>query len=303
MTQNYNKIGLALGGGAARGWAHFGVIRALAEQGIKPDIVCGTSIGALVGASYVTGCMPQFEKWVTSLRKRDVAAMLDFTMGGGLIEGDRLMSFLRDKITIDAKIEHLEIPFASVATNLATGNEEWFQEGDLLDAVRASISLPGLFTPVCINGKWLADGALVNPVPVSVCRALGAEQIIAVDLNAHMVGKPFRKTQQHIHSLLSSKNENNNIKSWFNTVLDKVMSNNQNGEDEEPSLFDVLNSSVTIMQDRISRSRMAGDPPDVLLRPDLSDIGMLDFDHARKAIDKGMICVQRHLPALEVLKN
>lgn len=302
MKKFNNKIGLALGGGAARGWAHFGIIRALAEQGIKPDVVCGTSIGALVGASYVTGCMDEFENWVSNLRKRDVAAMLDFTVGGGLIEGDRLMKFLRDEISINANIEDLEISYAAVATELETGNELWFQSGDLLEGVRASISLPGLFTPVCVNGKWLADGALVNPVPVSTCRALGAEQIIAVDLNAHMVGKSFRKPQHH-ESKNIMVNENSNIKSWFSEVLDKVLSNNKpDYSDEDPGLFDVLNSAVTIMQDRITRSRMAGDPPDVLLRPNLSDIGMMDFDHAKEAIKKGMTCVNRHLPALEVLE-
>lgn len=303
MKQFEHKIGLALGGGAARGWAHFGIIRALAEQGIQPDIVCGTSIGALVGASYVTGCMEEFEKWVSGLRKRDVAAMLDFTVGGGLIEGDRLMKFLRDDIAIDAKIENLDIPYAAVATNLATGTEIWLQSGDLLDAVRASISLPGLFTPVCYEDKWLADGALVNPVPVSVCRALGAEQIIAVDLNAHIVGKPFRKLIHRKKTTPSTIQDGNNMSNWLRNVLEKFLNNNKSAANNEgPGLFDVLNSTITIMQDRITRSRMAGDPPDVLLRPNLSDIGMMDFDHAEEAIDKGSACVSRHLPAFDVLR-
>ena len=305
MTKYKQKLGLALGGGAARGWAHFGIIRGLAEQGIEPDIVCGTSIGALVGATFISGHMRQFEEWVLSLRKRDVAAMLDFTVGGGLIEGERLMQFMRKEFSIDGNIEDFDIAYAAVATELATGNEIWFQDGNLLDAVRASISLPGLFTPVCLQGKWMADGALVNPVPVSVCRALGAEQIIAVDLNAHMVGKPFRKILQHSHHHEPAPPKDTTMKGWFKSVVDKVMDNNNRHEsaDDQPGLFDVLNSAVTIMQDRITRSRMAGDPPDVLLRPDLSDIGLMDFDQANKAIDKGMSCVIRHLPALDVLKN
>lgn len=301
MEQNNKKIGFALGGGAARGWAHFGIIHALAEQGIKPDIVCGTSIGALVGASYVTGCMSLFEQWVSSLRKRDVAAMLDFTVGGGLIEGERLMTFLRNQIAMDAKIENLDIPYAAVATELATGNEVWFQRGDLLDAVRASISLPGLFTPVYLHGKWLADGALVNPVPVSVCRALGADIVIAVDLNAHLLGRPFRFHQQPQAGAETGKQRVSHARKCFQGVLEKVCNNNFEDENNEPGLFDVLGSAVTIMQDRISR--MAEESPDVLLRPDLSDISMLDFDHGKQAVEKGIACVQRHLPALDVLRS
>jgi len=298
MTTIKKKIGLTLGGGAARGWAHFGIIRALEAQGIKPDIICGSSIGALVGATYVTNCHSRFEEWVISLRKRDIAALLDFTLGGGLIEGDRLMKFMREQILTDIKIEDLDIPYAAVATELATGNEVWFQTGDLCDAVRASISLPGLFTPVCLNNRWFADGALVNPVPVSVCRALGAEQIIAVDLNSHLVGKPFREAK--LKKNIQQAKDENNVQRWFGEVADKLFDNENNNEG--PRIFDVLNSAIIIMQDRITRSRMAGDPPDVLLRPDLSDIGMMDFDHAAEAIEKGIACVERHLPSLDVLQ-
>lgn len=299
MTKHKNKIGLALGGGAARGWAHFGIIRSLVKNGIKPDIVCGTSIGALVGASYVTDCMDDFEKWVCGLRKRDIASMLDFTVGGGLIEGDRLMKFLRNEISIDQNIEQLDIPYAAVATDLVTGNEVWFQEGDLLEAVRASISLPGLFSPVCVKGKWLADGALVNPVPVSVCRALGADKVIAVDLNAYILGKSFNNIEE-IASCEMNHAKSDNMKGWFKSVMDKYLNGNSKNY-QEPGLFDVLNSALTIMQDRITRSRMAGDPPDLLLRPDLSEIGMMDFDTAEKAIEIANNYVSRHLPALDGL--
>ncbi len=297
MTKINNKIGFALGGGAARGWAHFGIIRALEAQGIKPDIICGTSIGALVGATYVTHCHNHFEQWVLSLRKRDIAGLLDFTVGGGLIEGNKLMDVMRQKISVGVQIEDLAIPYAAVATVLSTGNEVWFQKGDLLDAVRASISLPGLFTPVYLNGEWLADGALVNPVPVSVCRALGADQVIAVDLNSHNVGKPFR--QAKLKKELQDVKSERNVKTWFSDVSDKFFDNEK--DNDGPGIFDVLGSAVTIMEDRISRSRMAGDPPDVLLRPNLSNINMMDFDCASDAINKGEACVERNLPALEVL--
>lgn len=298
MMMKNKKIGLALGGGAARGWAHFGIIRALEAQGIKPDIICGTSIGALVGAAYVTNCMPHFEEWVLSLRKRDIAGLLDFTIGGGLIEGSKLMNFLRKELLTDINIEDLEIPYAAVATELTTGNEVWFQNGGLFDAVRASISLPGLFTPVYLNDTWYADGSLVNPVPVSVCRALGAERIIAVDLNSHVVGKAFR--QAKLKQELQYARPINTAKRWFGEALDKLYDNGKSNEGL--GIFDVLNSAVVIMQDRITRSRMAGDPPDILLRPDLSDIGMMDFDHAAEAIEKGIACVERNLPILDTIR-
>jgi len=286
-NQNKAKIGFALGGGAARGWAHFGIIRALAELGIKPDIISGSSIGALVGASYATGTIDEFEAWTRALRKRDIAGLLDFTLGSGLIEGERLMNFFDKQMGKEIQIEDLDIPFAAVATELATGNEVWFQKGPLLPAIRASISLPGLFTPTYVNNKWLADGALVNPVPVSLCRALGAEFVIAVDLNTQQVGKAFRKNQKKLEQ---RNNSNADLKAWYNRIVDKMFDTDDKAE---PGFFDVLSSSIYIMQDRITRSRMAGDPPDILLRPDLSDIELMDFDKAEIAIDKGTACVER----------
>lgn len=298
MTQL--KIGLALGGGAARGWAHIGVIKTLAKHGVVPDIVCGTSIGALVGAAYVTGKLDDLEEWVLSLRRRDIAGLLDFSFGGGMIQGERLMTFFLEQLSYDPQITELSIPFGAVATELATGNEMWLQSGSLLHAVRASIALPGLFTPVCQENQWLVDGALVNPVPISLCRAMGADFVIAVNLNSRMVGRSFRKQDITDDEIPETDTGIQNIKNWFGQVMDRFADNKANNEDT-PGLFDVLSNSVYIMQDRITRSRMAGDPPDLLLSPDLSDIGMMDFDNAREAIDKGITCVERHRPSLDGL--
>lgn len=176
------RIGLALGGGSARGWAHIGVIRALQDAGIEPDIVCGTSIGALVGAAYVGGELDPLEAWVRSLRLQTVVGFLDFSLTGGLIKGEKLIGFFRNHF-VDRDIRELARPFGAVATDLQRGREVWLREGPVTDAVRASIALPGLFTPVQLDGRWLVDGGLVNPVPVSLCRAMGADLVIAVDLN------------------------------------------------------------------------------------------------------------------------
>ncbi len=185
------RIGIALGGGSARGWAHIGVLRALADAGIEPDIVCGTSIGALVGAAYVGGELDPLETWVRSLHLQTVVGFLDFSLNGGLIKGERLIGFFRSHF-VDRDIRELARPFGAVATDLQRGREVWLREGLVTDAVRASIALPGRFTPAQLDGRWLVDGSLVNPVPVSLCRAMGADIVIAVDLNTDRLGYHFR---------------------------------------------------------------------------------------------------------------
>src|SRR3954471_2323103 len=191
------KIGLALGSGSSRGWAHIGAIRALEERGIKFDLICGTSIGALVGAVYASQQLDQFEQWVTSLVWSKVVRLMDITWKGGLIRGQRLFNLFRATFQ-DLEISELSTPFGAVATELSSGREIWLREGKLLDIVRASCAMPGLFTPVVRNGTVLVDGGLVNPVPVSMCRAMGAELVIAVDLSWGKLG-PYRdRTRQHV---------------------------------------------------------------------------------------------------------
>jgi len=195
MSSPRPRIGLALGSGSARGWSHIGVIRALERAGHVPDIVCGTSIGALVGAVHAAGRLDWLEDWVRRLTWSGVVAMLDFRMGGGLIEGSRLTGFFRQHFR-DEGIERLPLPFACVATELGTGREVWLREGPVIDAVRASIALPGLFTPTQLDDRLLVDGGLVNPVPVSLCRAMGADVVIAVDLNWDLIGRRARAEVQ-----------------------------------------------------------------------------------------------------------
>ncbi|CUZ57634.1 NTE family protein rssA [Serratia marcescens] len=182
------KVGLALGSGSARGWSHIGVIRALQAAGYKPDIICGTSIGALVGAVHAAGHLDWLEAWVRKLDWQGILTLMDFNISGGLLEGRRLVDFFRQRFN-DEGIEKLSMPFACVATELQTGREVWLNEGSVIDAVRASIALPGLFTPAQYEGHVLVDGGLVNPVPVSLCRAMGADVVIAVDLNWDLIGR------------------------------------------------------------------------------------------------------------------
>jgi len=288
------KIGLALGSGSARGWAHIGVIRALEDYGIHPDIVAGCSIGALVGAAYRGGHIDSLEKWVSALSFWDVVRLLDVKMMGGLIEGESLMASFEDKIK-DVNIEELDKPFAAVATDLSSGREVWLQQGSLPAAVRASIALPGLFSPVRNDNRWLVDGGLTNPVPVSLCRAMGADVIIAVNLNSDLIGrhlKPRKKTAKEEERDLF----NQLLKKLNSGILESKLAQWGKGKDDAPSapgLFEVMASSINIMQDRITKSRMAGDPPDVLISPRLGQLGLLEFDRAEEAIAEGYESVQR----------
>jgi NTE family protein len=184
------KVGIALGSGSARGWSHIGVIRSLLEAGIPIDFACGASIGALVAGSLAAGFLDPLDRWVRKLSWSHIIGFMDVMIPrSGLVEGERITAYLRETLA-DPKIEDLPIPFIAIATDLKTGKEVWIQEGSLIDAIRASISFPGIFTPCGRNGQWLVDGGLVNPVPVSSCRAMGADIVIAVNLNADIMGKP-----------------------------------------------------------------------------------------------------------------
>ncbi len=309
MENNANPrpIGLALGSGAARGWAHIGVLRELLKAGIEPDVVCGTSIGALVGAAYVNDSLDALENWVRRLTRRDVIHYMNFELfgRGGLATMERLLAFLRQLLG-DAQIEQLPKPYAAVATDLKSGREVCIEQGSLLDAVRASAALPGLFTPVRYDETWLVDGGLVNPVPVSVCRALGVELVIAVDLNTGLVGRRIagkeRETDSEETLLVTALGGlAGQITASLKRGTDSLVGQLRRTHPEMPHLFEVMAGSLNIMQDRITRSRMAGDPPDVLLLPRLRQLALLEFDRAAEAIEEGKQSVKRMLPALEPL--
>ena len=296
------RIGLALGSGSARGWAHIGVIRALAEAGIAPDLVCGTSIGALVGAAYVGDELDRLESWVRGLRLQTVVSFLDFSLNGGLIKGDKLIAYFRQHF-VDRDIEEFSRPYAAVATDLKHGREVWLREGRVTDAVRASIALPGLFTPVRRDGAWLVDGGLVNPVPVSLCRAMGADLVIAVDLNADLLGRHLGSTPgkapQHGEAT-ASPSLADTMRARIQAGMSQIGLNHDKGP-QLPDMLDVLASSINIMQVRITRSRLAGEPADVLLTPRLADLGLMEFHRADAAIEAGRRAVEEAMPLLRRL--
>lgn len=299
------RIGLALGSGSARGWAHIGVIDSLTEAGIEPDIVCGSSIGSLIGAAYVAGRLSELRQWAERVSWWDIVGLLDVRLsGGGLINGDNVVEFLRG-LGIGDPIESYAKLYAAVATELATGREIWLQSGPIHEAVHASTALPGIVSPVQVDGKWLLDGGLANPVPVSVCRALGADVIIAVNLNGDLLGRRFTSEPEAMAEASPASVSSEFLKRLLGQLPESVYEQAAaitprllaQGP-SAPGYFDVLASAINIMQDHITRTRLAGEPPHVMLVPRLANIGLMEFNRSKEAIAEGRACVEQALPML-----
>ncbi len=321
LNERSPVIGLALGSGSARGWSHIGVIQELEAMGIRPQVVAGTSIGALVGAVYVAGQLQELSDWVRKLTVRDVVGLMDFTFSGGVVRGEKLFGSFNERHA-NPNIEDLQQRYVSVCTEMKTGREIWITRGPVLTAARASCALPGVFSPVKHEDRWMLDGGLVNPVPVSPCRALGADVVIAVNLNAQLVGSHLSRASRQMverevdaeaaaqeaaagqEQALSSAESPPELQSEAVTAKgasrqsrgfwQRVIGYFESSDPEHPGLFDVVASSVNIMQDRLTRSRMAGDPPEVTLIPLLEDYALMDFHRAEHAIEEGRDLVRRH---------
>jgi len=331
-------IGIALGGGAARGWAHIGVLRALARRGVVPDVVTGASIGALVGAALAADRLDALENWVRGLSGLDVLKLLDARLAGGVIEGNRVMQAV-ERIVPDVPIEQLARRYAAVATDLQTGRPVWLREGSTIAAVRASSAMPGLLPPCQREHRWLVDGGLVDPVPVTLCRVLGADLVIAVDISAYRhrqrAGKPWAgELEPHAESPSAAEPDaageqdaaaeslvsgaptdafeglrrlglpgTGELRGYVERLQAFVGSWLEGGEDgdREPGLLDVVAASINIMQQSITRARLAGDPPDLVLTPDLAGIGLLDFHKAQDAIGAGDRCVAERAEEIAAL--
>lgn len=286
------RIGFAIGGGAARGWAAIGVVRRLREAGIDPDVVAGTSMGAVVGACDLAGRLDRLEDFARGLTPRGVFSLLDLRLGGsGLVGGERLARLIVSHLD-DVCIEDLDRPFTAVATELATGHEIWLTTGRLVDALRASYALPGVFEPLRLGRRLLVDGALVNPVPVSVCRALGAELVIAVNLASDTLARGTVVQSLPVEAAAAADGPRERA---GRGLLRRFLG----GSADAPGLTGVMMESFNIIQDRITRSRLAGDPPDVMIAPRLGHLGLFDFHRAAEAIDIGRVAADRALPEIE----
>ncbi len=300
------KIGLALGGGVARGWAHIGVLRALNKAGIEPDIICGTSIGAVVGGCYLADHLDTLEDWARSLNTRTLLSYLDFIIGGNSLLGGRKLDTVLNTYLKDRTIETLDRPFVAVAAELATGHEVWIEDGPVTDAIQASYALPGIFAPLRRNGRWLIDGGLVNPVPVSVCRAKGARLVIAVTLNADSYGKntmpkpDLEPIPEPDGWSLAAFGIGAPATSKAKASPERTMMRQLFGREESaPGMGTVMLGALNIVMDRLSRSRMAGDPPDVMVCPQIAHVGLLDFEKADELIALGEEAMERQLPMVK----
>jgi len=288
------RIGLALGSGGARGWAHIGVIRALHKAGIQPEIVCGTSIGSLIGAAHLGGVLPELTDWATNLSRLGILRYLDIRMlGGGFIAGRKLQDLLDDALS-GIKIEDLEQRFIAVATDLSTGHEVWLRKGSLSEAAWASFALPGIFPPVTRNKQLLVDGALVNPIPVSACRAMGARLVIAVNLNTDHLGRRPSAGPENAEFNQTPADPDTESNGRVTGMLKQILGLNN----PELGLVSVMASSLNIIQDRLTRIRLAGDPPDVTISPHVGNIALLEFNRAAEAIVEGERAVELALPSL-----
>ena len=299
-------IGLALGGGAARGFAHIGIVRTLLAHGITPDIVVGTSIGAVVGGAYVTGHLDTLEEWARGLHPRNVLGYLDIRLNGsGLIGGEKLAAQLEAAMG-GVLIEDLPVKFATVATEVRTGHEIWLTHGRLVQAMRASYALPGIFSPVLIGDRWLVDGALVNPVPVSAARALGAEIVIAANLSSDVFthsttiyshGQPADVVAAGDPPATEAAAPKRRFGKFFSP--ERTMKREFFGGGGRPGISTVMVDAFNIMQDRITRARLAGDPPDLLISPRVGDIGWFDFHRASDLIAHGVRAAERAIDSIQ----
>ena len=277
------KIALALGGGAARGWAHIGVLRALDEAEIEVGMIAGTSIGALVGGCYLAGKLDELETFARSLTMRRIASLLDLTIGGGgLLGGMRLTKRMQEHLE-GLMVEDLPKPFVAVASELNSGHEVWIDGGNLITALRASYALPGIFEPVKCNNRTLIDGALVNPVPVSVCRAYEQPLVMAVNLQYDVFGRSAV------------------VKHRASELPDSLVEPPK--DHQKVGLTSVMVQAFNIIQDRISRARLAGDPPDLALHPRVNEIGLSEFHKAGEAIDRGYEEAQARIGELKRMQE
>src|SRR5690242_3032958 len=295
-------IGLALGGGAARGFAHIGMLRTLIAHGIVPNIVVGTSIGAVIGGAYAAGHLDQLEEWARSLQPRNIFGYLDIRLNGsGLIGGTKLAAELETSMG-QILIEDLPIKYATVATEVRTGHEIWLTHGPMVEAMRASYALPGIFSPVLVGDRWLVDGALVNPVPVSAARAFGAEIVIAANVSSDIFAHSttiysFGGRPEATVTVAAEPPAKGRFGRFFSP--ERTMKREFFGGAGRPGISSVMVDAFNIMQDRITRARLAGDPPDLLITPRVGEIGWFDFHRAGDLISFGARAAERAIESIQ----
>ncbi|MBT8085810.1 MAG: patatin [Woeseia sp.] len=289
-----------MGSGASRGWSHIGVLKALLKAGIAPDVICGTSVGAMVGASYAAGNLDKLEEWVLGSSRTDILRFFSIRLARtAFVDKEKFNEFLHSFVAAsDVLIEDLHCVYAAVCTSLDDGSEVWIRNGSLADAVRASMAMPGLFPPERVDDRWLVDGGLVNPVPVTTCRALGADKVIGINLNADILNRPWtnqrRDSPSTVENIISTLREKT-------PMLSESSVPDRDDAERPPGLLSAISKSINIFQDQITRGRLRSDPADVMISPQLAHIRMLDFQQAAEAIKEGEKRVQRAMSEISAL--
>lgn len=298
------KLGIALGGGGAKGFAHIGILEVLKENGIDCEVVTGTSIGSVVGAAYAAGSLEQLAETSSNIRLTDIPLLLGPTVSlTGLFSGKSVQERLGDIVQYE-RIEELPKCFAAVSADLATGELVIFSEGSIREAVRASISIPALFTPIRVGSKLLVDGGLVDPIPVEICRTLGATHVLAVDL----FGNPqasFNEEDSAARTLWPSGLLN--ALRYLDTVSAKLNLPPLLGHDKDQdvaipgNIIEVVEATFSVSQKLLSEARLKEHPADVLLQPAVKDVGLLDFHRGEPIIEIGRECALAALPEIKKL--
>lgn len=298
------KVGLALGSGSARGFSHIGIIDCLLDQGIVPDVVAGTSIGSIVGACYVSGHLDRLRKQALAINRLNWTTFFNpsFSIDGWINLHQMQMFLVKSGVERKQKrIEDLKIPFGTVTCDLMSGKEIWITKGPVFDSVWPSMAMPGVFPPVeGPEGRWYIDGGIVNPVPVSLCRALGADVVIAVNLNNDLLRRvDIEKEEKAEH-----KKKPSEVAKLFAKAKNLIPSIKKEKEAESdrpkpPDFFETISRSINIAQDRITKTRLAGDPPEIILCPKVSDIGLLETYRAEEAIRAGYKCCEANIAAIK----
>lgn len=308
MTGSGPKVGLVLGSGASRGWAHIGVIEALEEAQIDISMIVGVSAGAFIGAAYAGGGLEKVRAFALDMDWKGVLAHLDLAFPrSGFMEGKKVAELIK-LYTNASSFEDLNIPLSMIATDMHTAEQVILDKGNLTDALRASMGVPGVMTPVHYEGRWLVDGGVVNPLPINVCRDLGADIVVAVDINSERISKRPRKqsaSQMEKNIERAEKTRLEIVGSWvekygsvgknMRTRIDKWFSS----DEPTPHIFDVLVSSLNIMQKKIEEMNLKASPPDFLIQPQLGDMSFFDFDQAEHAIDEGYQQTLEIIPELK----
>lgn len=311
-------LGLVLGSGASRGWAHIGIIEALEEANIPIDFIAGCSVGAYIGAIYAGGGMSRLKEFLLKMDGKKIFSYVDVALSlSGLLNGTKRVNELFSMHTDAETFEDLNIPLVMVATDLERGKKVILKAGNLIEALRATMSYPGLFSPIRVDGCWLMDGGVVDPVPVGIARAMGADVIVAVDLNARIVSHPKNvsspeQTEENTSEFLESSREKehkrhvivNKISNYYDNIesifKDRNNSLRQN-ETPTPHIIETITTAIGIMEERITRMNLAVDRPDILIQPRLGEMKMMNFDQVSHTIKEGYIGAQEKLQDIQTI--